>query len=729
MLTYILRKTIKANKQIHSCSFISLISILVLISLPLSLPLSFPRFLSPFLSSRFLLLSSTQPVYIATRHASRSIYPFYPPPTPQNMSAIDNGTRDWFSKKFGALETPVLSKLLTLQKLFQLTNEDIYIHWESFAVTQANSDVDLSTGNVDNFQHYLQNAITAQKRTPTLKKVRDLAAHKRKPMGEFSSSPGMIPATPHIKKRKPNMLSEPDSSPSKIDLASSPRKSAAAECNTIVETLNPHLEFASFAGSVLLTANFDAEKFKFRTMAMKLLESADVLDEQIDFFSLQILDLYKDKDISLSNPCMSSQFDILCCGRIVPDSPFYDAMRHHMLNDKSLFLETSRLGGIGQRIPLDLSNLPEYSLFAGQIVGMRGRNPTGRTFIVHEILDLPQLGTPVSSLQDIHEYQTSGASKIFVAAGPFTNQHTLNYTKLASLVDLLNNDVRPNVAILFGPFLDLANKAVEQGEFDFDGMPANQQPKTLDELFKFKVAPILKNINPSIQVILLPSLRDAMNKHASYPQSSFDRKKLGLPKNFKCFPNPCGFSVNEIMIGTSNNDIMKDLKDVYKAAPTQGKIDSNRFDRIAGHIFEQRRYYPYFPGSMKQSASKKEDLDSMMMLKDGVMAEEITETEILGSCLEIPYFGLSELGDSLPDILIIPSELKSFAKVTKGVVVINPGQFIRPNRDAAREEGNYTVLSIKPASVDEDDNVEKVPNAELYYHNAYKRCKVDIYRS
>lgn len=641
----------------------------------------------------------------------------------------DAGTKSWFAKKFGVLDDATFQKLVSVQSLFNLSKDDVYVQWEAFVVTHENGDLDVSTANVDKFQRYLQMSLssTHQKRTPTLMKVRD--GPKRKPVMDFSSSPGVaLPSTPQLKRRKPAPASEPDSSPSK-DLPSSPSQNGpSAASNVVLESLNHTVDVAEFAPDVQLLANFDADKFKFRTMAMKLLESADVLDEQIDSVSQQLLQLLKDQDVQLGNPCMSSQFDIVCCGRIVPDSPYYDSMIQQSLNDKSLYLETSRLGGIGQRIPLDLSKLQEYSLFPGQIVGFKGRNPTGRTFVVHEILPLPELGAPVSSLPELKAFPEQGM-KVFIAAGPFSNHHTLNFQKLEALVERINTEIQPQVAILFGPFLDITNKAVISGDIDVPG--GSSQPKNLDQLFKLVVTPILKKIDPKIQVIVLPSLKDAVSKHTSYPQSSLDRKKLGLPKNFKCFPNPSSFSLNEIMFGTSNNDIFKDLKDVYKSnvSGDKSKIPSNRFERIASHIFEQRRYYPSFPGSVKRSVTSKEEQDTYLNLAEGLMAEELMETEVGGSSLEVPYMGLAELGDSLPDVLIVPSELRYFAKVIKGVVVISPGQFIRPHRDASTEDGSYVIMTVKAPNADEEDNIKPVQDSDLYYHNVYKRSRIDIYKS
>lgn len=641
--------------------------------------------------------------------------------------------KEWLVKKFGTLPGDTLDRLVSVKNIFNYSNDDIYVQWEAFVVTTADGDLDVTTENIDRFQQHLQNTLTAQKLTPA-KKINVVG--KRKPVmrTDFSSSPGgvMLPSTPVLKKRKPDP-SSPVSSPSRFDTAnntfnSSPQKSMP-NSNSILECLNPEIVLHDSDSTVQLSANFDATKYKFRTMAMKLLESADVLDDQIDSFSLQFLDLYKDKDLQLGNPCMSSQFDIVCCGRIVPDSPLYDSTMAQNLNDKSLFLETSRLGGIGQRIPLDLLNLSEYSFFPGQIVGLRGRNPTGRTFVAHEVLSLPELGTPASSLPELEELSRGNGVKVIVASGPFTNQHTLDFLRLESLVEHINNKVQPQVAILCGPFLDITNKSVESGEIEILGQQQNQQPKNLDDVFRALVTPLLKKIDPKIQVVLLPSLKDAVSKHTSYPQSSLDRKRLGLPKNFKCFPNPCSFSVNEVVFGVSNADIFKDLKDVYKNAGGEKKVFSNRFERIANHIFEQKRYYPVFPGAVKRAILPKEESDIKTTMLDGAMAEELVETDVGGSSLEVPYMGLAELGDSLPDVLIIPSELKYFAKVIKNVVVVNPGHYIRANKDASKEEGSYVVMSIAAPDSTAGNNVDAVEGTDLYYHNVYKRARVDICKS
>ncbi|KAK6456746.1 DNA polymerase alpha-primase complex B subunit [Scheffersomyces xylosifermentans] len=684
---------------------------------------------------------------------------------------VDKAIRQEIVKEFGdsdLMNDEVIEKLNDLKTIFHIEFLDLFVEWESFNVAVMSSELEMNLANLEKFQEHLQSSLANSKSTPSgTKKVRDAQASsiKKRPImkasGILNSSP-VAPSTPNLKKRK---VEEPtpafktpranfnESSPMDFDTANNTfqlpsdntpllnKLTNQQESNTIIETLNPNIE--ELPGFIQLEEdpttsikpyklinNFDVSKYKYRTMSMKLLESADVLDDQIDTFARLYSESQGSKGtIEFGNPCLSSQFDIICSGRIVPDSPTYDKSGNHLLNSTSLFLETSRMSGIGQRIPLDLTQLSGYSFFPGQIVILKGSNPTGRSFVVREVLHTPELGAPVTPRRELEDYEeliAQSGLKLVVAAGPFSNRHTLNYSKLEKLTELINTKLRPHVVILNGPFVDITNAAVESGEIELPD--EKQTPRNLDEVFKKTISPILKKIDPRIQVVLIPSLKDASIKHCSYPQDVFDRKKFGLPKNVRVVPNPSSFSVNEVLIGSSNLDVFKDLKDVYQG-DAEGKIFNNRFERITNHIFDQRRYYPSFPGSVKTNIGGQ---SSPPELHDGIMGDELSVTEVGGSSLEVPYLGLTELGDSLPDILIIPSELKFFVKVIKGVVVINPGYYIKSSKDSTREDGTYAVIGIKAPELQGEDkeNVEPVDSdSDLYYHNVHKRARVDIYKS
>lgn len=658
---------------------------------------------------------------------------------------VDEKTRDALIEAFGQVNDDIILKLHSLQTIFNVTTDDLYVSWETFNVNKMQENLDLTLENIDKFQEYLQSSITKEALTTRVRNT-DIpsSAIKRRNLKSSGllSSPVTAPQTPLGKRRKVQDQNLYTSSPGAYETAqssfktSSPVKQPLEESNTIVETLNPQLpqcpgyiELDQDASTAIKPFKFeshvDPSKYRYRTMSMKLLESADVLDDQIDTFAQLYLE--SNKSAQMGNPCLSSQFDLICAGRIVPDSPTYDKLQNCSMNSSSLYLETSRMGGIGQRIPLDLSLLKGYSLFPGQVVVLKGRNPTGRAFVVAEILKVPDLGAAASTEEDMNKIlsltASTGGTKVLIALGPFSNQHTLNFDKFEMMVNHINDEVKPHIVILSGPFVDISNTSVKNGDIEIPG--DKQVPRNLDEVFKKLFTPLIRKINPRIQVILIPSVNDSIVKHCSYPQDAFDRKKYGLPKNVITMPNPLTFSINGAVFGVSNADIFKDLKDVF--VDDNSTVLSNRFERVANHVLEQRRFYPYFPGSMKRTVLSENDAESSARMFDGVMSEELPGFNVGGATLEVPYLGLSEIQDLLPDIFVCPSEMKHFAKVVKGVVVLNPGYFVKGNRDPSKEEGSYSIMSIESPQI--GHNVEKCDGLELYYHNIHKRARVDILKS
>lgn len=591
-----------------------------------------------------------------------------------------------FVRQFGvSINKPeLIQQVEQITKVFSLSVEDVYINWESFVVTKHDGvKLEYSVENLNHLQQYIQDRLE-KKRTNVPSTIK---ARKIVNFGNGASSP----FTPLVKRKKLDPSSRELVSPSKhisptkdLPAVDSPLKDTPSKTpsNTIIESLNeqlPVIKFTELENNIKIIANFEPKKYTFRTMRQKLLEAADVLDDQIDTMANVV---QEQCGFQFANPSIISQDEVTTMGRIVPDNAQYH--EGDALNAESLALECSRMGGIGKRIPLDLSILDKYSLFPGQIVCLKGKNPSGEVFKVHEVVDLPSLGSPVSSSEEMGD-----DVKLTVVSGPYTSLDSLDFTPLEELVSDINNEYMPHVVIMFGPFIDITHPVIANGlniEIEVDGRKV--KPNTLDDVFKLIVTPILRKINPLTQLILIPSLRDSTIKHAAYPQDSFDRKLLQLGKNIKSFPNPSVFQINEINVGVSHNDIFKDLKDVFK-----NSID-NRFERLSNHVIEQRRFYPLFPGVSKHA--KKDVLP--------------------GSQLDVPYLGLTEF-NIIPDILIIPSELRFFAKVVKNVLVINPGSFMKFN-----SKGSLANISIKKSNLSELSKVD----GSLYLHDVWKRARVDI---
>jgi DNA polymerase alpha subunit B len=71
--------------------------------------------------------------------------------------------------------------------------------------------------------------------------------------------------------------------------------------------------------------------------------------------------------------------------------------------------------GAGSRVPLNLSNVPSFSLFPGQVVGLRGVNASGSYLAVQDILVPQRLPCPDVS---VGELLTRGM-RMIVASGPW----------------------------------------------------------------------------------------------------------------------------------------------------------------------------------------------------------------------------------------------------------------------------------------------------------------------
>lgn len=640
-------------------------------------------------------------------------------------------------KKFGAkIDKPeLIQSCEQIMKIFSISVEDLFLDWESYIFTKHDGKaLELTTESLLKFQDYIQERL--EKKKQHLMDPPSTVKSARKIIKNVNTSPfNFLPTTPSIIKKKkiinsttpikdelvkssPSktpILKQPDTSISNI--TPTPLKQNAQISGEIIETLNPSIESTSGFDSssdlenpLKLTANFDAKKYSFRTMRTKLLETADVLDSQIEQFMQIIQEHHKLNINDFANPLIIQQSQILTVGRIVSDNPnLNDEL--NQLNPNSLALETSRLLGVGKRIPLDLSLLDNFSLFPGQIVALRGKNASGEYFKVDEILDIPLLGASVNTKEELKEYYPieSTGLKTIIATGPYTTNTDLEFNHLENLIENINSNYKPNLVIFFGPFIDITHPLIANGNLDLTSSDGKIKPKTLDEVFKLIITPILKKLNDKIQVILIPSLKDSISNHAAYPQDSFDRKKLLLPKNFKSFPNPSIFQINEFVVGVSNNDIFRDLKDVNRGDEF---VKLNRFERLAGHIIEQRRFYPFFPGSSK---SRKRKINNL----SGEVVEQLPASD-----LDVPYLGLSEFNETVPDILIIPSELRFFAKIVKNVLIINPGAFMRPSGP-----GSFISLTLKAPNFEKLTKINDNSNEELYLHDVWDRARVDIIKS
>jgi DNA polymerase alpha subunit B len=391
-------------------------------------------------------------------------------------------------------------------------------------------------------------------------------------------------------------------------------------------------------------------------MAMKSSEASELLDDRIDEFMTLIQAHHKLEDSDFGSAASQSTNEIVAIGRIASDS------LSGKLNASSLVLETSRRMGAGLRVPLKIDKLSGFQFFPGQIVALKGINTAGEDFAVSEILEaplLPSSASPSSALEahiqrlrggpDAMDSDTPPAPlNIILGSGPYTADGNLDFEPLHALCSQAA-DSYADALILTGPFLDIDHPLVASGDFDLpEEAVIEPDTATMSTVFKYLISPAFIQLtasNPTITVLLVPSVKDAISKHVSWPQEPFPRKDLGLPKSVKIVGNPMTFALNEISVGISSQDVLTELRiaEVIGGKPK----DASLLARLPKYMIEQRNFFPLFPPVERDSLPK-------TGTSSGVPA---------GAMLDTSFLKLGEMINVRPDILIVPSALPPFAKV------------------------------------------------------------------
>lgn len=452
-----------------------------------------------------------------------------------------------------------------------------------------------------------------------------------------------------------------------------------------------------------------------------------MLDDRIDEFMALIQEHHKLEDSAFGSAASQSTNDIVAVGRIASDS------LEGKPNASSLVLETSRRMGAGLRIPLKVHTLKGFQFFPGQIVALKGINTSGAEFTVSEVLEAPLLpsaaSAPINLLAHLDRLRGGPDSMdtdtdplpltIFLASGPYTADDNLDFEPLHTLCSQAA-DAYVDSLILVGPFIDIDHPLIATGDFDLpEEDVAELDTATMTTVFKHYISPALTQLvsaNPHITILLIPSVKDAISKHVSWPQEPFPRKELGLPKSVRVIGNPMTLSINEISLGISSQDILTELK--FSEVTGGANKDPSILGRLPKYLVEQRNFFPLFP-----------PLDREKLPKTGTQGGRP-----VGSMLDISYLKLGDMINVRPDLLVVPSALPPFAKVcpylsymvklannyqvVESVVVVNPG-FLSKRRGP----GTFAKLTVLPRLVAEEER-----SASVLAHKLYERVRVDITR-
>lgn len=366
-----------------------------------------------------------------------------------------------------------------------------------------------------------------------------------------------------------------------------------------------------------------------------------------------------------TDPTVASQRSVFAVGMICCEE-------EGRLKEKPILLQSSVEHSGGQRVRLDLQNLNHFSVFPGQVVGVEGHNPSGHCLIASKIVD--RIPLSVSSTENLpptkkqamdQDLQSTNAScampelSLIIAAGPFTTVDNLFFEPLAELLSYARRK-QPQLIILLGPFIDSDHPEIKKGTVN----------RTFDEIFEDEILARLRDygeyMGSAARVILVPSVRDA-NHDFVYPQPAFDIQSPDLEYQINSITNPGVFCANEVKVACCTVDVLKQLSAEEISRNPQGG-SKQRMTTLANHILNQHSFYPLYPPA------------------EGIPIDYSLAPEALQM-------------STVPDILILPSDLAHFVRVislgerSEGEEVksicVNPGRLSRGEGGGFFVELNY----------------------------------------
>jgi len=383
----------------------------------------------------------------------------------------------------------------------------------------------------------------------------------------------------------------------------------------------------------------------YRYMFERLRERAGHLDETICSIGDILIEKHR---LEPQDFCMPSPQTFDAVGRVCCDSD-------GRLNSKSIVLQGNQDVVRGRTLPLDPSQVPSYSLFPGQVVGVKATNPTGSRLVATEVYSDASIPK-----EDVKKKKLRQELQIVVAAGPYTTSDNFKYEPLQDLLAYVSKN-NPHILVLCGPFVDVKHPKLESCE------------ATFDSLFGTVMKSVAEAVADSeTTVLVLPSAGRDVHHSFIYPAPPFDESKT--TNKIKMVSDPCVVDVEGLTLGITSTDILFHLgKEEISFPPRSG----DRLRRLASHILHQRSFYPLYPPNEEVNL----DMDQL---------------ENIGTSFDVK-----------PDIMILPSDLLHFFKDIEGTLAMNPQRL-------SRGEGGGVFARLKVTPTENDsDNKKHTISAEI----------------
>ncbi|CAO1425697.1 unnamed protein product [Diamesa tonsa] len=340
------------------------------------------------------------------------------------------------------------------------------------------------------------------------------------------------------------------------------------------------------------------------------------------------------ESLTLSHCDNQSQETVRCLGKI------FCGGRQDTLDDKTCIFvgfdeNKSRI------VQLDFSRLkPSVAVFPGEICIISGNNPRGKIFYVHEIYSERILENCPPPMKE----QVTEPINLVIASAPFTSEDNLLFEYLDKLMLNCQNN-KPDVLILTGAFLPQKSNTI----FDV--------ALELDNHFKKMLSGISERMGDT-KTIIVSSLND-INSSAVYPTHPYKLKIVRPYHNLFFVPDPCVVDINGVQIALTSTDITQHLADSEYCVNAGG----DKIRRFVNYLFHQKSFYPLYPPKIS------------------------TDLKLLHEYGTI---------NKIPNILVVPSDLKYYMRDINNCLCINPGRLEDQNKEGTI--ARVTIQAPKDAS-------------------------------
>ena len=317
-------------------------------------------------------------------------------------------------------------------------------------------------------------------------------------------------------------------------------------------------------------------------------------------------------------------------------------------------------------------NMNNLFLVSGQIIYIVGNLIENGTIIevtsFRNGFDINEYSINYDQIKDFYN-KSSNPYAIYSMNGPYFSKETIDLTVFKQVIQQVAIK-NPHLFIVNGPFFSSENEKVKWGEVDTeDGM------KNVIDLLKTEFK------GTRTKILICPGISDIENFYP-VPQPPFDKVNESLEYYNKkgeaeiyFISNPQIIPVNEAFLGISNFDSIKDI--IFNSIHSE---EINTADKACEMILYQKNFYPVLPNTIQQNYENNQER---------IVTIDLSQND---------YLNIDKF-DSIPDIIITNSVMKTFAKKIHGTVFINSGSFIK-----GKNYGEIAKITLHDPSKDTDIN-------------------------